>query len=269
MPVSKESAGTMATTEKKPLGCLLLHGFTSHINCIDPLEPRVKKLGLPYRMPVLRGHGTKASDLEGVVWRDWLEDGEKALHELLQECDKVVPVALSMGSLVGLNLAVKYPEKMAGIVCIAPALKSKSRLAPFAPVVARLQKQYKFKPDPLGYYDQEAFKTNQNYMEVPSAAIVEFLKFAKYTYSPNLSRQIKIPIQIIASANDRTIDNRTAQWLYDTVSSPVKELRWFQHSGHEMLRDAEKEQILDLIEGFLARLNKEAAEEKISNNYVK
>lgn len=247
---------------KKPLGCLLLHGFTSHISCIDPVEPRVKKLGLPYRMPLLRGHGTKPNDLEGVVWRHWLEDGEKALHELWQECEKVVPVSLSMGSLVALNLVVKHPEKMGGVVCIAPALKSKSRLAPFAPVVARMQKTYKFKPDPLGYFDPEAFKTNQNYSEVPSAAIVEFLKFARYTYSPNLSRQIKVPIQIIASANDRTIDNRTAQWLYDTVSSDVKELHWFHRSGHEMLRDAEKEQILDLIEGFLSRLSKEAVEQQ-------
>jgi carboxylesterase len=246
---------------KKPLGCLLLHGFTSHVNCIDPVEPRVKKLGLPYRTPILRGHGTKPADLEGVKWQDWVEDGEKALLDLLNECEKVVIVALSMGSLVGMQLTLKYQPKIAGLVCIAPALKVKSPLAAFAPLIARYQKTHRFKFDPKGYYDIELAKTSQNYQEVPSASVIEFLKFGKLNYSPAVSTRITVPIQIISSTNDRTIDHRTAQWLYNTVSSKDKNIAWFYRSGHEMLRDAEREEVLDVIEEFVARLKTKAEAE--------
>jgi len=244
----------------KALGGLLLHGFTSHINCIDPAEPRLKKLGWPYRTPILRGHGTKPDDLEGVVWQDWLADGEKALHQLLQECEKVVPVAISMGSLVALNLAVKYPDKIAGLVCIAPALKTTSKTASLAPLVARFQKTWQPGFDPKSYFDLEQAKTSQNYAQAPWNTVVQFLNFAKHTYNPTLVSQLKMPIQIIASTNDRTIDHRTAQWLYDKVSSPDKNLSWFHRSGHEMLRDAEREQVLDVVQAFLTRLEAEAVQ---------
>lgn len=248
----------MNTTAKKPLGCLLLHGFSSHINCIDPVVPRLQKLELPYRMPLLRGHGTKSTDLEGVVWKDWLEDGEKAMLDLLNECEKVVPVALSMGGLVALNLTIKHQEKIAGVSCLVPALKVTSPLAALAPLIARVQKVHKFKYDPKGYYDPELAKSNQNYGEVPTASVVEFLNFGKQTYRAALVSQIKVPIQIISTTNDRTIDHHTAQWLYDNVSSSDKRLDWFHRSGHEMLRDAEREEVLDVIEEFLAGLKEKA-----------
>ncbi len=237
--------------EKKPIGVLLLHGFTSHISCIDPVEPRVQKLNLPYRMPLLRGHGTQSADLEGVTWQNWVEDGEKALQELLNEAEKVVLVGLSMGCLVALQLAVRYPEKIAGIVCVAPALKVRSKLAVLAPFIARFQKTHHARLSPKSYFDPEAMRTNQNYMQTPSQSVVEFLKFAKATYDPNFVSQITAPIQIIATTRDLTIDHRTAQWLYDNVSSKDKQLEWYHRSGHEMLRDAEKEQVLDVIEAFL------------------
>src|SRR4051812_33106803 len=103
---------------KAPLGVLLLHGFTSHINTIDPVVPRLEKLHMPYRLPMLRGHGGKSSDLEGVKWQDWVEDGQKAFDNLLNECEKVIPVALSMGSMVAFELIRKQPDKVAALVTL-------------------------------------------------------------------------------------------------------------------------------------------------------
>ncbi len=238
---------------KAPFGVLLLHGFTSHINCIDPVVPRLEKHNLPYRMPSLRGHGTKPEDLTGVKWQDWVEDGQRALDDLLTECEKVVPVALSMGSLVGMELTRNNPDKIAALVVIAPALKSKSKLSVLAPLIARVQKTYTFKEDPQGFFDPEAARTNQNYNGIPTSSVVEFLKFSAYSRNPAHLSKISAPLLILGSTQDRTIDPKIFQFMYDTVSSQSKQLTWFDKTGHEMLRDAQKEEVLDAIEAFVVK----------------
>ena len=42
---------------KRPWGVLILHGFTSSLDCVKGIEPPLKDLGLATRMPVLSGHG--------------------------------------------------------------------------------------------------------------------------------------------------------------------------------------------------------------------
>ena len=93
--------------EKKPLGLLILHGFTGSLDTVKALVPRAEARGWPWRMPVMRGHGTKYQDLVGVRYGDWVADAEAALDDLLAECDKVVIAGLSMGGgqamAIGLN----------------------------------------------------------------------------------------------------------------------------------------------------------------------
>lgn len=239
---------------KAPMGVLLLHGLTSHINCIDPVVPRLQKLKLPYRMPILRGHGTKPSDLEGVRWTDWVEDGQRALDDLLAVCEQVVIVSLSMGSLVALELDLKQPAKIAGLVCLVPALKMKSRRAGLVPVMARFQKNVSFKYDPRNYFDQAQGLSSQNYNGLPTSTLAQFIRFGQQLRKPARLAAIRTPILIIQAAHDRTIDPRIAQFLYNSVSSPDKKLAWFYGTGHEILRDAEREKVLDAIEAFLVRL---------------
>jgi carboxylesterase len=236
---------------KAPVGVLLLHGLTSHINCIDPVVPLLEKHKLPYRMPVLRGHMTKPADLAGVKWQDWVEDGQKALDELLQECDKVLPVALSMGSLVALNLTLNNPTKIEALVCIAPALKLKSRLSPLVPVIARFQKEYQFKPDPKGFFDPEQARTSRNYPGLPTSALVEFVRMGARLRNRALLSKITVPTLILAALHDRTIDARAALFLEQALGSQDKKLVWFDHSGHEMLRDAQRQEVLAAIEDFV------------------
>src|SRR4051794_7007661 len=125
----------------KPLGVLLLHGFSASLDTVNGLCPDLEKAGLPYRMPVLRGHGATPEALSGVRARDWVADAATAFRDLLQEVDSVVVVGLSMGGLVTLALAMERPERLAGEVTLAAALRFCDRLAPLAqylyPVVRR------------------------------------------------------------------------------------------------------------------------------------
>ena len=49
---------TPSFQQKKPLGCLIIHGFMSSLDAVRAIAPVAERVGLPYRMPVLCGHGT-------------------------------------------------------------------------------------------------------------------------------------------------------------------------------------------------------------------
>ena len=70
---------------ERPIGVLILHGFTDKLDSIQIIESAVVDLGLPIRMPLLRGHGVESPEaLRGVTWGDWVADAEAALQNLLK-----------------------------------------------------------------------------------------------------------------------------------------------------------------------------------------
>jgi len=53
---------------KQPFGALIIHGFTSSLDCVKGLQPPLAALGLPTRMPVLRSRTTTRTT-HGRRWR--------------------------------------------------------------------------------------------------------------------------------------------------------------------------------------------------------
>jgi carboxylesterase len=243
---------------KAPLGCLILHGLSSNINCVDAIVPRLEKHKIPYRMPYLRGHGTKPADLIGVKWQDWYADGEKALKEVLNEADKVLIIALSMGSLVGLDLTLAYQDRVAGLVTIAPCLKLKDPRAALIPLLAKVQKRVVFQLNEKDYMDPETLRTNQNYPWIPSESVAQMWRYQRRINKAPLMAQIKIPLLVVGAIKDNTVSTKMIQWLYDNAGSSEKTIKWFEQSGHEMLRDGEHKQVLDVIEAFVQKQNDKA-----------
>src|SRR5471030_2223436 len=102
-----------------PPGVLLLHGFTSVPETVNIVVPRLEALGVPCRVPMLRGHGTRPEDLEGVTYLDWFNDLRRVLDELARDGRQVIVVGQSLGALLALDLAIEVPEKVRGVVSIA------------------------------------------------------------------------------------------------------------------------------------------------------
>jgi alpha-beta hydrolase superfamily lysophospholipase len=88
------------------LGVLLLHGYTSSLDTVNGMVPTLTRLGLPYRMPVLRGHGTHERDLRGVTAADWYADASAALNDLLRE----VPRAAVVGPYASVGAGTSISE---------------------------------------------------------------------------------------------------------------------------------------------------------------
>ena len=236
---------------KKKYGVLIIHGLTANPDTVREIEPSVKQLGVPYRMPTLRGHGARSPEaLRGVTWHEWLSDAECALQDLLTESEKVIVIGHSMGGLVALNLAADSQGEIDSLILVAAAVQPASPLAPgqplhfLSPVVGKLLKKWDFPPV---YADSALASGNPNYLWAPMDAVLSFLDFTGTTRT-RLSH-IQPPTLILQSRNDSLVAPVSANIIYNGISTPAeqKEIVWFEKTNHEMFRDCEREAVVDVI----------------------
>jgi carboxylesterase len=235
--------------KQKRLGVLLLHGFTSHTETVSGLIPHLEKVGVPYEMPVLRGHGTRYQDLRGVTAKDWYVDAERALISLWNHVDRVAVVGLSMGGLVALELAMRHPDKIAGVAVVAPALKFADPLTRFTGVLSKLVKYW---PSPESFNDPSLKGDDfKNYPKFPTDSFASLYQYGQ-DIAERLS-EVHVPLRILQSKKDQIVAPESANIIYEKVSSPHREIMWYEKSGHEMMQDLEADQVFEDLMEFIQR----------------
>lgn len=250
LPEMAYQKGPRKEGTKDPVGVLVLHGFTSHIHCVDPLLPGLDAMGVPYRFPILKGHGTRPEDMENATANDWYDDAENALLDLFQDAEKIIVIGLSMGGAMALDLAAYHRDKVAGVVGIAAAVKVADPLAPLSPLLAGL---VRFWPSPRAFNDKALEKKeNKNYKKFSTKAFASLYRYIKGT--KNRLSFIKAPILILQSRKDTVISPDSARIIYEKVSSRDKTIVWFEKTNHEMLLDMEHDKVIKTVLDFVKKI---------------
>jgi carboxylesterase len=246
---------------KQRFGVLILHGFTASLDCVNGIEPPIKALGLPMRMPVLRGHGADSPEaLRGVTWQEWVADAEAALEDLLADSERAIVFGHSMGGLVALTLAANHAPVAGGagvvdsIVVAAAAVQLESPLAPgrplhvLAPLVVRLLKKWDIPPT---YANAQLAQYDSNYAWAPTDAIASLFEFSQVTR--RRLPDVGVPALIMQCRKDSTVAPESAQIIYDGISTPADQKRivWFEVSEHEMFRDCECEATIGTVVDYV------------------
>lgn len=229
------------------IGVLLLHGFTSSTDTVDGLIPYLEKAGIDYERPILRGHGTRFQDMRGTTARDWFVDADRALLNLWNRVDRVVVVGLSMGGLVGLDLSMRHPDKIAGLVTVAAALKFKDPLSGLTPMLSKVVRYW---PSPESFNDPALATRCTNYPMFATDAFSSLYDYAR-TIAERLP-EVHVPIRILQSKKDQIVAPESANIIYEKVSSPIREMVWFERSGHEMMQDMEANDVFREIMAFVS-----------------
>lgn len=224
--------------QKAALGVLVLHGFTGSLDTVRPAAAQAEALGFPVRMPLLRGHGTRWEDLQGVRSEDWIADAKAALDELLGEAERVLVVGLSMGGLVALNLAADRPAEVAGLVLLAPALRFADPMTNLTPLLAMVASSW---PSPQAFWDPERAKANTNYPRFPTAAFRELWQLG-FSTDRRLD-EVTAPVVVLAARRDQIVSSEAIAILQQRLASRFVAVEWFSQSGHEMLQDLEAEAV--------------------------
>jgi len=233
-------------TRKMPV--LLLHGFTSSLDCVKKPAEALRAAGFEVVTPLLRGHGTKWQDLKGVKAADWFDDGRVALEALVEKHGgPAAVVGLSMGGLVALDLAIRFPEKVAVVIGAAPALEFANPLSPMSKYLAKVVPSF---PSPNAFTDQELRrKFDTNYKKFPTGAFAEL-----YAYSREVRARLQdmtVPVHLIHSLKDRVVPPRATRFALETARSERKSVSWYGASGHELFLDLESDAVSAEVVEFL------------------
>ena len=104
------------------VGVLLLHGLGGTPVEMQDIATAIATAGYTVMCPQLAGHCGTYEDLRESRWQDWAASAEAALLELKVTCDTIVVGGLSMGSILSLHIAQKFPEVVHGIILFAPTV---------------------------------------------------------------------------------------------------------------------------------------------------
>lgn len=241
--------GTFSQASATRLGVLLLHGFTSSLDCVNGLLPYLKNEGIDYEMPLMRGHGTSPQDLAKYGSPAWFQDAAMGLYKLGERVDRVVIVGLSMGGLLALKLAIEAPsyrEKIVGLVTWAAALKFRNKLSA---LVGPLSRFFTMWPAQDSFTDPVCRLRSTNYKEFPTKSFASLYELSKVCYKQ--LEDIEVPICIIHSKRDQIIDFNSAEALFRRVNSPYRELNALMESGHELGQDSESKEVFEITMRFI------------------
>jgi carboxylesterase len=242
--------------EANSFGVLILHGFTGTLESVKALYAPLQELGITVSMPMLMGHGEDSPEaLRGVRWHEWLSDADRALQKLSRDSDLIIVIGHSMGSLLALNLAVKYPDKVDSLVLATPAIKLVSMLAPgrpmqsFALLVSKIFKNWQLKQL---FSDPQCAGVLTHYSWVPTNAIISFFELIKQTL-PQLCR-VKAPVLVLQCRKDSTVLPESATILFNNIATEPSEksLLWLEHSDHQLFCDGERVKAVQAVIDYVS-----------------
>lgn len=228
---------------------LLIHGYTGAPGELRPLGDYLNSLGYTVLGIRLPGHGTCVEELARTTADDWFSEAERGVNDLLGTYPGNVYVAgLSMGGLLTIRIAAKYPVRAAAIMS-APIFLPDKRL-PFYPILKYFIKQLPKSKKDYG----EMMKYNLSYETMPTkplGSLFEMLDNCKLHYI----RKITCPAIVLQSTIEHTVVPKSAQYIYDYLASGKanKKLVWLHNSGHIITLDKEREIVFQEIAEFFAK----------------
>ncbi len=237
-------------------GVLIFHGFTGTLESVQALSAPLQKLGIAVSMPLLAGHGAASPELlRGVSWHEWLNDAEVALQKICCNSERIIVIGHSMGALLALHLAIKYPDKVDSLVLATPAIKLVSLFAPgrpmqfLAPLVSKLFKKWELK---TLFADRQHSSLMLHYSWVPTSAILSFFELIKHT-QPELCR-VTVPVLVLQCRRDSTVHPESATILFNNIATEpsAKSIVWLEHSDHQLFCDGERAKAVQVIIDYVA-----------------
>lgn len=199
-------------------------------------------LGVP-----LAGHATEPGDLRRTLWKDWLMSVEDGIHLLSGICDKVFIAGLSLGGLLSLISAARYPMLQGAIVIAAPySLGDDWRLKfarPLSAIIPTIEK-------PKNHArDEETFKGHIDYPEYPTKGIAELVDLIKVMHQS--LTEINIPVFLVNSDADPTVPLWHAEMIQKGITQVQAKRLTINGSGHVITEDTERDQVFEAAYQFI------------------
>jgi carboxylesterase len=228
---------------------LVLHGFTGTTQSVRYLGQELhRRFGFTISGPRLAGHGTSPDDMATTGYLDWISSCEAALNALTKDGRRVFVTGLSMGGALTLNLAARFPERVAGAIPInSPA----GTLAPQMAEVLMAKSPPARLPG-IGSDIKAPGVVELAYSEVPVVCVREgFILFAA---TAALLPKVTCPVLAMHSRDDHVVPPQNGRWIAENVGSSDVRLLWLANSYHVATLDHDKDLIVERAGHFISEI---------------
>lgn len=230
---------------------LCLHGWTSTPREVRFVAEKAAAAGFRCVGPRLKGHGLTVRALQGVTFKDHLEEVEEAFGRLALAHESVHVLGLSMGGLLGLYLAAR--RRVASLVLIAPFLKPAGTTfgLPNHLLVGRVPLKDLVGKDVRGPIDDPGGLAGHiAYHAMPAREMTALVQATRDFRG--LERNVTCPTLILHSVLDRTSDFSGSQALIRDLGADDKTLVAFNRGNHVITLDYERARVESLALEWLA-----------------
>ena len=225
---------------KSKLGVLIIHGFTNTTFETKDLAKHLSNNGFHSLTKNLPGHGTTVEDCNRYKYTDWINFVERELAELASCCDKIFVIGISMGSVLAMYLCTMFPISAA--VFGAPVLEFKDQFGTriLTPLLHKIVRTHK-----KGFSYPREIRNKMKffgYQEWPMSAVNEFRKLTNVVKKE--LKQIKTPSLIIHSKQDKLQLPSNNLFVYNSISSLVKDNLILNNAGHNLYAKSPDQKIV-------------------------
>ncbi|UCZ52617.1 carboxylesterase [Bacillus shivajii] len=227
---------------------LLLHGFTGNSADVRMIGRFLNGKGYTCHAPHMKGHGVPPEELVHTGPEDWWDDVVNAYNHLKEMGhDEIAVCGLSLGGVFSLKLGYTLPVK--GIIPMCAPMYIKSEETMYQGVLAYARKYKKWE----GKSDEQIEAEMEKFQETPMNTLKALQKLNQEVRE-NVN-MIYAPTFVVQARHDEMINTDSANIIYDEVESEVKDLKWFEESGHIITLDKERDQLHEDIYAFLEKLD--------------
>jgi carboxylesterase len=258
-----------------PKAVLLIHGITGTPSEMRYLGKSLNKAGYTVFCNTLPRHCDTLGELKKVTWEEIANACFEDLQRLKKEYAQVFVGGLSMGALLAVHLAYKFPQDVTGIIALAPTLfydgwalhKGKIFLnlvwpVPFFRNALDIRESW-----PYGLKDEdlrwsiERFYKNASSREFskkvllfgspffPAACLYQHRRFTEVVKKE--MPLVKNPILILHAEEDDMTSPKNARYVLEHIGSADKALVILDDSYHMIVIDKQKDKVAGEVIKFL------------------
>lgn len=254
---------------------LLIHGITGTPSEMRYMGKKLNAAGFTVVCNTLPRHCETLGELKKVIWQEIADACIKDFQELKAKHKKVFVGGLSMGALMAVHIAYKFPTEVSGIVALAPTLfydgwalhKGKVLMnlvwhVPFIRQAIQIREgwPYGLKDDTLRsnferfYKNAKASEFDKNVLLFgspffPMACLYQHHLFTKVAMKEFAA--VKTPVLVIHAHEDDMTSIKNARYVLENIGSDNKLLVELDDSYHMVTIDKEKDRVAQETIKFL------------------